>query len=406
MLEYNQKNYEKILFVSFIFTSILLIIRSFNFYFNLNSFGGHEWYTAEWLIHYSFGFVRRGMFGSLIVNLPFESDQSLIFLTFFLHTLYILYLLILIFIFVKNKQNSLSYLLLFSPAFVFFHTTNYEAIFRKELLGLLAFSLIVFSYLIKFRNILFFTGVAIFVVAIFSAEYNLYFLLPILYTLHNKDDLQKKIKIIIFLLPTLLYFILYLQNLENNDVISDLICESIYRFNYYESFCSGAIKWLGYDIGETLGLTLDYYRGSQYLVYALYLLIPLIPLLFTRFIQNNLIYFSIFTVSYIPLFIISIDWGRHIYMYISTLTILYFSENDKSNNFKLKFFYVFCILFVTLNIPYYEASYTSFLNLNLFLQKLQFFIVSDTFSYFSTNYFSNLSQVFELTFNFLIGKYF
>ena len=39
--------------------------------------------------------------------------------------------LILIFIFVKNKQNSLSYLLLFSPAFVFFHTTNYEAIFRK-----------------------------------------------------------------------------------------------------------------------------------------------------------------------------------------------------------------------------------------------------------------------------------
>ena len=85
------------------------------------------------------------------------------------------------------------------------------------------------------RNILFFTGVAIFVVAIFSAEYNLYFLLPILYTLHNKDDLQKKIKIIIFLLPTLLYFILYLQNLENNDVISDLICESIYRFNYYEN---------------------------------------------------------------------------------------------------------------------------------------------------------------------------
>ena len=207
-------------------------------------------------------------------------------------------------------------------------------------------------------------------------------------------------------MPTLLYFILYLQNLENNDVISDLICESIYRFNYYESFCSGAIKWLGYDIGETLGLTLDYYRGSQYLVYALYLLIPLIPLLFTRFIQNNLIYFSIFTVSYIPLFIISIDWGRHIYMYISTLTILYFSENDKSNNFKLKFFYVFCILFVTLNIPYYEASYTIFLNLNSFLQKLQFFIVSDTFSYFSTNYFSNLSQVFELTFNFLIGKYF
>ena len=158
MLEFNKKNYEKILFVSFIFTSILLIIRSLNFYFYLNSFGGHEWYTAEWLIHYSFGFVRRGMFGSLIVNLPFESDQSLIFLTFFLHTLYILYLLILIFIFVKNKQNSLSYLLLFSPAFVFFHTTNYEAIFRKELLGLLAFSLIVFSYLIKFRNILFFTG--------------------------------------------------------------------------------------------------------------------------------------------------------------------------------------------------------------------------------------------------------
>ena len=93
-------------------------------------------------------------------------------------------------------------------------------------------------------------------------------------------------------------------------------------------------------------------------------------------------------------------------MYISTLTILYFSENDKSNNFKLKSFYVFFILFFTLNIPYYEASYTSFLNLNSFLQKLQFFVNSETFSYFSTNYFPNFSEVFELTFNFLIGKYF
>lgn len=397
---------KKILFVSFICTSLLIIIRAFNFYFNLNSFGGHEWHTAEWLIHYSFGFVRRGMFGSLILNLPFESDQSLIFLTYFLHTLYLIYFLTLIFIFIKNKQNSLSYLLLFSPAFVFFHLTNHDAIFRKELLGILAFSIIVLSHSNRFRNILFFIGSAIFVVAIFSAEYNLYFLLPILYTLHDKGDLQKKIKITTLLLPTALYFILYLQNLKNTDPISDLICESIYRFNYYESFCSGAIKWLGYDVRETLGLTLDYYRGSQYLVYALYLLIPLIPLLYTKFIQNNLVYFLIFTMSYIPLFIISIDWGRHIYMYISTLTILYFAESDKSNNFKLKSFCVFLILFLTLNMPYYGASYISFLNLNSFLQKLHLFIIADTFSYFSTNYFPNLSEMFELTFKFFIGKYF
>ena len=46
---------------------------------NLNLDGGHQWLTADWLINYNFGFIRRGMFGSFFINLPFEYQNIIYF---------------------------------------------------------------------------------------------------------------------------------------------------------------------------------------------------------------------------------------------------------------------------------------------------------------------------------------
>ena len=398
MKRINTKNLALPIFSIFI---LFLGIQAFNFYFYINSFGGHEWHTAEWLIHYSYGFIRRGMFGTLVYNLPFNPDTSLIFLTYILHSFYILYLSCILLIFIKNRQNNLSYLVLFSPAFIFFHISNLEAIFRKELLGLLALSLVVLSYSFKSKNIVFLFALFIYIVGIFSAEYNLYFLLPIIYILFKKKDINKTSKSLALAFPSFLYFFFYLRHINQTKEIPKLICESLYKFNYYESFCSGAIKWLNYDINQTLALTIEYYKSSAYSVYFFYFLVSIAPFFFTNFFSKNVILLLFFTASYIPLFIISIDWGRHIYMYISTLTILFFSESNKKHNLKSIYQKIFFYIFIFLNMPYFAGSYKGLLSFKNLSLKFSFLFDTDTFSYFLENYVSGLLYLFKAITNYV-----
>ena len=401
-MKIKKKNKNTLVILFFGLTTLSLSIQSFNFYFDINSFGGHEWYTAEWLINYSFGFIRRGMFGTLIINLPFSPEISLIFLTYLLHYLYVIYLLSLLLLFIRNTKNNLSSLLLFSPAFIFFHITNPEAIFRKEVLGLLALSIVALGYSFKYRNIFFLFGLFFYIVGIFSGEYNLLFYLPITYIIFKQKDNYLKSKIFALSISSFSYFFFYLKNLSKVDEIPRLICGSLYKFNYYESFCSGAIKFLGYDIKETLEITTDYYKTSQYEAYIFYLLVSIVPFLFTDFIKKNTVFFCIFSASFIPFFIISIDWGRIIYMYISSLTILFFLENNKKYNLKGKYQIGILLLFIFINMPYYEASVNGLINLNNINQKIVSLYNVNSFSYFIENYLQGLQDLFKATVNFLI----
>lgn len=399
-----ETNKSKNTLVTLFFGLIIFLqsIRSFNFYFDVNSFGGHEWYTAEWLIHYLFGFIRRGMFGTLIINLPFNPDISLIFLTYLLHFLYVIYLLSILLLFIKNSKNNLTSLLLLSPAFILFHLSNLEAVFRKELLGLLALSLVALGYSFKHLNVFFLFSLFFYTVGLFSAEYNLYFYLPITYIIFKQKDSYFKFKIFLLSFSSFSYFFFYLRNISKMNEIPKLICESLFKYNYYESFCSGAIKFLGYDIKETLDLTFEYYKTSEYEVYIFYFLLSISPFLFTDFIKKNTLYFYIFLASYIPLFLISIDWGRIIYMLISSITILFFVEKNKKYNLKSKHQIGILLLFIFIKMPYYEASFNGLLNFDninhIFLS--QYFL--DDFVYFIENYSKGLHSIFKATINFLI----
>ena len=71
-MKIKKKNKNTLVILFFGLITFSLSIQSFNFYFDINSFGGHEWYTAEWLINYSFGFIRRGIFLLFIfINMPY-----------------------------------------------------------------------------------------------------------------------------------------------------------------------------------------------------------------------------------------------------------------------------------------------------------------------------------------------
>ena len=172
----------------FFLLSLYNFVKGFNFFYNYNIYGGHEWYTAEWLINYNYGFIRRGLFGTFILSLPLSPEITLIFLSIFLSIIYLVYIVTICLIYLRNDQNFYSHLILFSPAFLLFHSSNLEAIFRKELIGLLSLALFVFSYVAKSRKIILFLSYIFFIVGIFSAEYNLYFVPLAIYLMKRKHE--------------------------------------------------------------------------------------------------------------------------------------------------------------------------------------------------------------------------
>ena len=141
------------------------------------------------------------------------------------------------------------------------------------------------------------------------SEYNIYFLCLLLFILFIWSE-NLNYYTALYFSPLFIYFSLYFKSIAKTKNISNLICNDLKSFNYYGDFCDGAILWLGYDIFETINITISYYRSSPaYITYIFYAALVLSPFFFSNVFKNNLILSVIFIFSFIPLFIISLDWG-------------------------------------------------------------------------------------------------
>ena len=369
-------------------------VKGFNFLYNYNIYGGHEWYTAEWLINYNYGFIRRGLFGTFILNLPLSPQITLIFLTVFLSLIYLGYIITVCLIYLRNDQNFYSHLILFSPAFLLFHSSNPEAIFRKELIGLLSVALFSFNYVAKNKKIILSLSYILFVVAIFSAEYNLYFVPLVIYLMKRKQEENIVLFSTLISIPIFIYFYLYVNSIDTA-LNAKLICTGLKELNYHQNICVGAIDWLGLSITETYNRTTHFY-DSQYYYYLYYFLVGIGPLILSRSINKNKILFLLYIFLFIPLFIVSIDWGRHIFMLVSIFSILQFSEDKENKKFSTSMLYFTLLFLILFYIPYWEGSIASnplfsFKNNNL----LGIFSINEWKTFF-TDFIGRSIQIFKI----------
>ena len=341
----------------FFLLSFFNFIKGFNFFYGYNIYGGHEWYTAEWLINYNYGFIRRGLFGTFLLNLPLSPENILIFLTIFLSLIYLGYIITVCLIYLRNDQNFYSHLILFSPAFLLFHSSNPEAIFRKELIGLLSLALFAFSYVSKNKKIMLTLSYFIFVVAIFSAEYNLYFVPLVIYMMRKNHEENIILFSTLISMPIFIYFYLYFNSIDTG-LNAELICTGLKELNYHQNICVGAIDWLGLSILETYNRTTNFY-DLDYFYYLYYFLIGIGPLILSRSIKKNKLLFLLYIFLFIPLFVVSIDWGRHIFMLVSIFSILQFSERKENKKFSSSMLFFSVLFLILFYIPYWEGSITS-----------------------------------------------
>ena len=131
----------------FIFLSILYF-PLFKYYIYLNNNKGHTFLTSDWLINYNYGFVKRGLAGTIFFNLTSDPDLMLDIISGVLITIYLFIFYFLNKSFKSQKQNLISIILIFSPAAFLFPIYDSQGGFRKEIIGILA----LFIIASQFRN--------------------------------------------------------------------------------------------------------------------------------------------------------------------------------------------------------------------------------------------------------------
>jgi len=352
------------------FILILLYIPLFKYYIFLNNNGGHSFMTADWLINYRFGYINRGLFGTVVLFLFNDSNSILNFLSIGLISIYITIFYYLTKALNLMSQNVITYVLIFSPATFLFNIYDSQGSFRKEILGILSIFLLISATKNNSNKKYIIMSSIIYTIGIFSHSVNLFFLTTILLIISKKINQKSVFTYLLFLIPTSINFIFYFlfSNSEQELYLKrDSMCLELEYLNLSNLCGYGSFDFLVWDLNAAYYITQNYTinenRQASYIYIFLYLL-SILPLFFDKNSLNNLKYYLFINISFFPLFLIAFDWGRWIYiMSICNLAIYLISEKNIVNS-KLKYLlllYPFLFRIEHCCGPSMEISYTSFL---------------------------------------------
>lgn len=334
-----------------IFISSLVAFRSLYVFLNNTYFFN----IPDWLINYNFGFVRRGLSGTLLLmiseDLNFISYNLLPLLTIILH-FSITYLALCIF--KENNKNIYSVFLLFSPLFILFPIFNVsKGAGNKETVGILIFLLLI-RYSYKKIDIKKIFLLSIFIgFSLFTHEVNIFLLIfVVLSSIFLKIKINKLLISSIFIFIALLIVSIFL--FPSNEEIPELLCENIF-LNIEKIDCSKS-SWLQQDFNESLQFSISrIFEDYQYLfVYGVYFLLSILPLLISGWVSENLRFNILILLVITPLFLIAIDWGRWLNILIFFLTIIYFvslNENKSGIQFNLESLITLIFFSTTWRVP-------------------------------------------------------
>jgi len=307
---------------------------------------------GDWLINFQGGFVRRGLFGEMIYQISSISHISPgLFVLFFQISFYAIFF-IFSFILLKNQKNILPYALLIISPFIFTFQiyTEYpsQGGFRKEIIYFALFAFFVYSakfHSIKKLDKTFYLSLLLFSVLILVHEMLILFLPYFLIAYISKLGLNKKrfFKIIIFLIPSLISFILciYFKGKESHSIA---IYESLSNLNYpiEKLDGQGAISYLNSSTSDGMRLVKESIYGINYLIsYFLILVFATIAYLpifhkLKKIFSNSysLILGTLSVIGTIALSIVALDWGRFIYIHLVSLFLLSFLNSNILNKRK------------------------------------------------------------------------
>ena len=301
--------------------------------------GGDAWKTGDWLINYEGGLIRRGLIGQVLYEIS-RLGISLLWIAFFLQSLIyfsIAYLILMLFFATKRESSWL--LFIFSPAFIFlFPFLTVQGGFRKEIIVFLSFCLLARGLIHgRFNQRYLILSLIVYIFAVFSHESAVFCLIFFLYLLFESTKSDPALKgigrayIAGFLIAGaggLVFSVSYPGGLYE----SNAICDSLKNIGLNQKICEGAIKYLRNDYNYALTSVAKVI--PQYLLYyPIYLILAAVPLFLSDWWKKRLPLLILGFVSLIPMFIVALDWGRfiHIYIFMVFVSILLDTCNNSTH---------------------------------------------------------------------------
>jgi hypothetical protein len=295
--------------------------------------------VGDWLINYQGGFVRRGFWGELIFQLSFFTDTNpgtYVFVTqSFIYGIFLFFSFLLL----KKENDIAAYaLLIFSPFLFLFQINDPQGSFRKEILYFAILSINVWAATTQNMNVyrkIFYLTLFLYPLLILSHE-QLAIYLPFIVAIYIfKADLKIKDYYIISILLLLSVSCFVMVCLNPGTIQQALaIQESLGVF----APPGGAISWLGYNWKDGFNnvsfaiANCDY--TSKYFICIFLSVLAYLPIHKRLNIFLNIFFLSSLLISLaglIPVFIVSVDWGRLIYIHLVTLFLMSFVGAKKSS---------------------------------------------------------------------------
>jgi hypothetical protein len=321
---------------------ISLIILGIPLNLYKNRFYDNSWTVGEWLISYSGGFIRRGLPGQVIFYLSSNFDINPIFLTWLISVSSILFLFILVRIFswrTFDKTFLLSSLILLGPI-------SEDYLVRKDVFLVLLYGVCLLTlkklYLKKISTSLSILLINFFsIIALLSHEGYGIWALPSLFLLiffYIRKFLINNLKSLLtsFFLITFIICIIFKGNKnsaiaihnswkEFKDVMpSTGLLDSVYP--------DGAIAWIGESLNTTFQLSISS-LGKFNLIIFWHPLMWAITMFFAirlycgmkqdPFFNLKKLLILIQLIPFTPLFIIAHDYGRWIFIWLTSSCLLF-----------------------------------------------------------------------------------
>lgn len=316
------------------------------YYFELIKYGFNAYKTGDWLINYYSGFVRRGLIGTFFLGISklfnFSSTDLTRFVFFFQNIIYFFIFFLIQRIYLLKKPSLGNLILLFSPAYILFPYYDFLGGYRKEIIFFLAFGILSYIYAGGFKSkkliwlsfFIFLTGILSHETGIFTLPFFLFliFKMQLINILKRKEAIFFSILFIFISFFGFFFSLLSALNYDQNILISKNICISLISMGFEESICQAAIIFLQRSFTEVLKESFGSVTSSLRL-YSILLILSILPIFILDWFSNLknklLILFSLISIS--PLFLIGLDWGRWIYIYIFFVFTIILSNSDYKN---------------------------------------------------------------------------
>lgn len=310
----------------------------------------HPWNIGDWLINYQGGFVRRGLPGEIFLSLSRTLGievtllvvifQLLLYLIFFICTYRLVFF---------SSFSALNVALIYSPAFMLFTVNNSEGSFRKEVLFFAFFSCLCVYLAAKKGQIpaSVFISISIFASMIVLSHEMLLFYLPyvfIAFFVFNGGFSKKWGGIIFALAPALLVGVLVVIFGRGNDLIVIEICDSLTSNAPENCTGSGSIAFLSKNVNEAHEIVQSWNGSETRTVYLLSFFLSISPItlhFFSKpvktYLKDNHNYYWLLIglittlICSVPLLWFVGDYGRIIYIHVSSLTLLALLINRKTS---------------------------------------------------------------------------